>query len=271
MIGDIVGLRHVVTGEDGAFAISGIGPQKTNVLAEHASGRSDGIAVPAGIDDAKGLALSLRAFGSMRGTVRFGGKLVAAQVSARRTSQFNIDAGVDASDDGAFLIDRLPEGTYQVSAQIGRGMGAQTASVSAVVRAGKASTVDIDVPKGDLELAVEIKGEGGATIASAFVFVWPGTVAAANGEAMMQAFETSATASMKLWLGAGAATFAHQSAGPYSACVIALPGNIFDPAIMEQIQQDLEAFPVHCQGFTLLRAPAKQTVMVTVPPAPPLP
>ncbi|MBK9071505.1 MAG: carboxypeptidase regulatory-like domain-containing protein [Myxococcales bacterium] len=259
------------SGGDGTFSFGGIGAKATTVVAEHSSGRSFAVPVAAGTSDERGLVAVIRGYGSMGGTVNAGGKPVEAQVIASPDGELKSISVVNAGADGAFVIERLPEGEYRVTAQTGGGLGNQSGSATAMVRAGKKTTVAIEIPIGDIELTVEVKGKEGAKIDAAQIFLFVGTVAANKGADLMDVFAKASGASMQFWLGAAFPNFAKLRAGNYTVCTIPITGNILDPATQTKINDHAGELAVYCQAHTIAEAPKQQTFTHTVPAMTPLP
>jgi len=105
--------RPIITGTDGTFTISGLGPGKYAVRA-YTRGGGEAIAehVPVG-GNAK---LQLRATGSLSGTVTGGGAVIESlRITLQSTTGFRRDESYLRSS-GTFTLDNLPAGTFELSA-----------------------------------------------------------------------------------------------------------------------------------------------------------
>lgn len=269
--GEFRGMRTTESGADGGFSIAGVGPKETNVVAESAGGRSYSVAVPAGTTNVAGLALELQAFGSLRGMATMGGKPVAAQIIAGVAGEIRSISVVNAGEDGAFVIERLPAGAYRVTAQVGGGMGNASGAASVTIKAGAQAEVAVDIPVGDVELTVEVKGKDGAKIDAAQIFTFRGTVAAKNGKELGDAFGKAEGAAMQFWFGGGFPKFAKLVPTNYTVCTIPIAGNIADQATMQKINEHAGELDVYCQAVVVAASPKQQTFTHIVPPMKPLP
>lgn len=109
------GAKQDTTDENGEFQIRGLGPEDTQVVAEHPTmGRGTPIKLPPGDGPVKGITLQLAAPAALEGTVADqGGKAVARAMVVARSSSGSISV-VRAGDDGKYRFDRLAPDTYQI-------------------------------------------------------------------------------------------------------------------------------------------------------------
>lgn len=274
---ELYGMRSAVTDQDGRFTVIGLSKKATNVLAEHPTrGRSNTGAIPAGTEDPPPVTLTLRGYGSIVGKVTSKGE----PVGGATVSSTPKDGGAQVrfaqtAPDGTFTVTQLTEGTHVVSAmqQSGFGMSLKSTSTTVQVRAGKETTVNIDIPVGSISLTVQVKPQAGAKVDSAQVFLFRGTVAVANAKQLSEGFLAGGVQGMKFWWGADkpAPEFDELVAGDYSVCTIPITGNLSDPQFAQRIQEHMEALGVYCKQVKLTPSPQKQTVVHEVPQMAPLP
>jgi hypothetical protein len=273
--GDQMGMRQTRTDGEGRFIISGIGKEKDLVIAaEHETeGRSPTSVVPAG-PDSQVVDLRLAGVGSLGGKVRAAGKPaaeVAVIVTSRAAAKQNIM--VTTSQDGSYQVDRLAAGDYKVTAMRGTGMGSTMAAASARVDAGKRSAVDIDIPVGDVTLAVTVKPRGEGKIDMAQVFLFTGRVSASTGKQVNEAFlAASETGGAKVEnaMGANPARFAEVVPGDHSLCVVPITGDVGDPQFVQRLTQQAEKLKVYCEPRAVAATPKEQAHTSTVPQMEPL-
>ncbi len=269
------GARTARTGADGGFAVVGLPDRPLQAMAEHDSGASSAVAIAAGTGDPAAVTLTLRAFGSLAGVVTkggapMGGAQVMATPKGAASGQLNI---VIAGDDGTFLYEQIAAGTYFLQASAaGFGSTSSAAPIEIEVVAGKRTTANLDVPVGSVELAVTIKGKGGAAIAAAQVVLFRGTVGFKTGKDVMDGM-TGGSSMVGANFAAGTApvTFKDLPAAAYSVCTVPLPGDLSDPQTLMRMNEHANEMAVYCAPVTVTATPAKQAFTQEVPPAAPLP
>lgn len=269
------GARTARTGADGGFAVIGLPERPMQAMAEHARGASSAIAIPAGTGDPTPVTLTLRPYGSLAGRITkggapMGGAQVVATPKGAAAGQMNV---VMAGEDGAFLYEQIVAGTYFVQAsQAGFGSTSSAVPVEVEVVAGKRAQVTIDVPVGDVELAVTVKGKGGATIGAAQVVLFRGTVAFKTGKDVMDGMTSgSSMVGANFAMGTTPVAFKDLPAAAYSVCTVPLPGDLSDPQTLMRMNEHAAEMAVYCAPVTVAAAPAKQAFTHEVPPAAPLP
>ncbi len=285
-----MGLRNATTNAAGEFVIGGAPRTSGSLLAEHATlGRSVAIKIPAGKDDVRGLAITLRGYGSIAGKVtRKGEPVPGASVNAAPTGSSGQAVFVQAAQDGSFVIDRLPAGPTSLSAMKNQGMGGMGGSRTVNVMAGERIDGTIVLPAGDVTLTVKIQVKPGETVNLATVFLFRGVVAVQNGEQAMDAYLSSGgvqgeqgdttlavggAAGMLTWLGAlsGFPSFEELVPGDYSACAIPITGSLMDEQLMTRIFRNLDKLDVFCKPIKVMPSPTAQEMTVIVPAMKPLP
>ena len=271
----MVGHRVAETGADGSFAIVGIPKDQTTVVAEHADlGRSDALKLPAGTDDPPAMNLVLHGFGSVAGRVTSKGQPLQAMVMATPVTGGSQFVSVQAGQDGNFVIDKVSEGKHRLSAmRMGMMQMSSSQQVEVTVVAGQRATVNIDIPAGDVTLAVAIKPKQGATVNAAQVFLFRGTLAVRNVKELTDAFTAGGASAggMKFWMGQGTVDFAELVPGKLSICSIPITGDLRDPQLMQRLNQHAEALDVHCLAYDVKQEPKQQTVTQELPAMNPLP
>ena len=274
---DLSGIRSTVTDRDGAFTLIGVPKKATQAMADAPTGRSIAVAIPEGTDDPPPLKLTLRGFGSISGKVTQRGKPLAQVTITESTKDGGKQASFAQSDDnGMFKLAKVPEGTHVLQAMQTQMMGAsmKTASVTIQVAAGRDTSVTIDIPVGAVALAVQIKAAPGAKVDWAQTFLFSGTVALANGKALLDAFLAGGSQGMKFWFGEGKPMpeFAELVPGDYSVCAIPLTGGKPDDVQFQQrLREHMEDLKVYCKPVKLAPSPAKQTIVTELPSMTPLP
>lgn len=272
---DASGTRSAYTDQDGKFVLVGISPAETNAMAEHPDkGRSNAVEVPAGADDPPPIALQLKGFGTITGKVTVQGQ-PATGISITDSpksggAQLQI---AQADDTGAFTLGKASEGTHVVSAmqQGGLGTSFKTTSTTVNVVAGQTVTVNLDIKVGEVELDVGVQPASGATVNAAQIFLFHGSVTMATAKDVQAAFLGGNAAGMKFWFGTAPAAFDSLVPGDYSACSIPLTGNMQDATFMQRVMENANLLKVYCTAVKVAAAPAKQTLVVTLPAMTPLP
>ncbi len=270
------GLRMATTGDDGGFAIVGVGPDGVSIIAEHPTlGRSDALTVAAGQGDPPPIQLRLHGYGVLAGKVTSAGKPVGgASLTASQKSGGAHAVVVQTGPDGTFLIDKIPEGAHHLTVMQMSGMGAATTGAEASVVAGKRTDIAIDIPVGDIALTVEVKPKAGATVDAAQVFLFGGVIAAKNGKDLRDVFlqgGSEGAGGMKFWFGADFPKFEKLTAGTYSVCTVPITGSMSDPTFMQRLQSQSEKLDVYCVVHPVKASPTEQRFVHEVPSMKPLP
>jgi hypothetical protein len=277
-IEDLTGVRSAVSDAAGDFTIIGIPRKATTVIADHASGRSPGVALAAGAEDPPPVTLALRGFGTITGLVTQRGKpLPRAQVTDTvkgAAAHINYSA---SDDTGAFHLVKVPEGTHVLTAiQTGLGgMPLKSGTTTVQVTAGKNTKVTIDVPVGAVALTVQIRPAAGQRVDFAQTVLFNGSTAAPqNGKDLLAAFVAGGAQGMQFWFGTGKPdpVFAELVPGDYSVCTIPFTGGTMDdPQFMQRVQENMQTLQVYCKPFKLAASPLQQTVAQEVPSMTPFP
>lgn len=270
-----MGLRRTISGPDGRFRIGGIDDQSQIAVAEHEQlGRSLPVQVPAGQASPE-LELVIEGFASLSGRISSGGQPAAgALVSASATGQAEQAVVVHAGDDGRYRIDKLPAGEHRVSANLvdKTSLGGRGEARMITLRAGEQQQLDIDIPKGQVELTVQVRGVEGAPIDSAQIFLIPGQVDLSVAAELNQLAASSGGSLISgFWLPQKAAVLADLEPGAYSLCVIPINGSMNDPAFLTKLQKHRHSLQVHCQPLEIAASPTEQSHTAVVPPMAPFP
>jgi hypothetical protein len=167
----------------------------------------------------------------------------------------------------------VPEGQIVLNAMQQKMMSMKSASVTVQVTAGKESKVTIDIPVGDIKLAITIKPRANEKVDAAQVFLFGGDAAPANAKQLTEAFLAGGAQGMKFWFGGStpAPEFEELVPGQYSVCTIPITGSLQDAQFMQRLQENMEALRVYCMKVKLAPAPLQQAVTQEVPAMTPLP
>jgi uncharacterized GH25 family protein len=271
----LMGHRVATTGADGGFAIVGIAKGQASVVAEHADfGRSDAIKIPAGDSDPPELKLVLHGFGSIAGVVTSKGQPLAAMVMATPKTGGAQFVSVQSGADGAFVIDKVAEGSHRLSATRMGNMSMQSSdSVEVQVKAGERVTANLVIPSGDLTVSIEIKPKAGAKVDAAQVFLFRGVVGAKSVKDLMDEFTGGGAnaGGMQFWTGGGPAKFEETLPGRVSVCSIPITGDIRDPQLQQRLDKHSDLLAVYCMGLELPAEPKVQSYPQELPAMNPLP
>ena len=96
-------------------------------------------------------------------------------------------AFAQSDDEGKYTIAKVPEGEQVVQAMKTGMMEMKTGTATITVTAGKQSTVNIEIPVGEIALTVTIKPLPNHKVDAAQVFLFSGIVAMANGKQLTDA------------------------------------------------------------------------------------
>jgi hypothetical protein len=274
-IDQMMGHRVAITGPDGTFSIVGITKDQASVVAEHATlGRSDAVRLPAGSDDPPEMKLVLHGFGSIAGKVTLKGEPLQALVMVTPKTGGMQMVTVQSGVDGTYLVEKVSEGTHRLTAmKMGMASMSSSESVDVTVVAGQQVKMDLQIPVGDLAVAIEIKPKAGAKVDAAQIFLFRGVVAAKNAKELMDAFTSGgpAASGMKFWMGTGKVEFTEQLPGRVSVCSIPITGDMRDPQFLQRLQAKSEHLAVFCMSKDLPANPKQQTYTQELPSMPPLP
>jgi hypothetical protein len=266
---EMYGGKSAMTDQDGKFAIVGIPKKQTNVIAEHPDrGRSNAIAIPAGTDDPPALTLALKGFGTITGKVTSQDKPVAnATVSDTPKGGGTQMRMAQTDDSGAFTITKVGEGTHTVSVMQQQVMQMTSTSTTVVVTSGKETKVNINIPVGNVTLAVQIKALPNNKVDSAQVFLMRGIVAFHSAKELTDGFLGGGAQGMKFWFGEGKPQpeFDKLVPGDYSVCTVPITGDLSDQTFQARLQEHMQELQVYCKAAKVLPAPTKQTFVAEVP------
>ena len=268
-------IRSATSDGDGRFSIIGLTSKATNVAADHpTAGRSPSVGIAEGAADPQPVTLTLRGFGTVTGKVTQQGKPLAKVAVTQSSKSGGAQlSGAETDDDGNFTIKKVPEGTVTLQAMQQKMMSLKSTTVTVHVTAGKETKANIDIPVGNITLAIAIKPASGAKVDAAQIFLFAGTAVPANGKQLLDAFVAGGAQGMKFWFGAGKpdAEFDELVAGEYSICSIPITGDMNDPQFMQRINENAQTLKVYCKQAKIPSSPTKQTVTQELPSMTPLP
>jgi len=271
---DIAGWRSTVTDQDGEFTLIGVPTKQTNAMADSPRGRSLAVVIPEGTEDPAPITLKLRGFGSISGRVVLKGEPQAGVTISESSKGGGAQAAFAQTDDaGNFRLPKVPEGTHVLQAMQAKMMAFKSTTVTVDVKEGRESKITIEIPVGQISLAVQIKPAAGAKVDAAQIFLFAGTVVAANAKQLTDSFFQGGVQGMKFWFGAAMPTpeFEELLPGNYSVCAVPITGNFSDPAFQQQIQANMQSLKVYCRQVQITPSPREQKVVHEVPGMDPLP
>jgi protocatechuate 3,4-dioxygenase beta subunit len=272
---DMSGVRSAVSDQDGEFLIIGVPTKATSAMADEPNhGRSLAVAIPEGTDDPPPVTLALRGFGSISGKVTQRGQpqpgVMIGESSKGGASQVSFGKTDDA---GNFTMPKVPEGTHILQAMQSKMMSMKSTSVTVQVTAGKDTKITIDIPVGQITLAIQVKPLANNKVDAAQVFLFSGLVAPVNAKQLTDSFLQGGAQGMKFWFGEGKPIpeFDELVPGEYSVCTIPITGTFSDPAFQQRLQENMTALKVYCKPVKVTAAPTKQSIVHEVPAMAPLP
>jgi hypothetical protein len=155
------------------------------------------------------------------------------------------------------------------------GFGASTAGGDTTVVAGQHAQLDIDIPQGDVTLTVEVRAKPGAEVDGAEVELASGTVSVTNGKQLQDAFlhgTGNGVGGVKIWLGGtDFPAFDKLKPGQYTVCTLPATGNMADPKLLNELEEQADKLAVYCAPVTVAPSPAAQRFVHLVPSMTPLP
>ena len=271
-----MGIRRTTTTPDGSFRFAGVGKDELAVAAEQLDvGRSLPVIVARGEADSN-IALSLVPFGSVAGTVTIDGE-PAPDVSVLITSSVGSRyvVAVRSGNDGRFVADRVAAGKYKVAAMVGSGVTSKMVAKDVEVTAGQQAQVDLSLELGKISLSITIKGQAGAKVDAAQVFLFGNPAidvkVAGDINQLFLSESKAGDASMAFAAGAKPASFDKVKPGDKSVCVIPLTGDMNDPTFTQRVQRHAETLAVYCSRLTVSSTPEEQAQTIETPAMTPLP
>ena len=288
-----LGIARTKTDGNGAFSFPEVGGNKMYIAAEQSDvGRTLPVEIPVGRANVDEVSLRLRPFGRVVGKVSTEGERpVEVEVSAvpellHIAGRAGVAVSVD--DSGEFEFERLPAGDYYLLLSIGghlRAASVQTLSIS--VAPGQTTEVEFSFSAVDVVVDLVVRGEGGAILDEAQLFVFPGKVAVADARSLEAAllsltqrgqFRMGFANPYDVASGDDAAEvdgdkhleFGDLAPGNYSVCVLPIGGELKDPSVRRRINDHVEELAVYCDPVAV-SAQRRQRIVVEVPPMKPLP
>ncbi len=272
---EMSGARTTTTDQNGDFTVIGIAKTHAYAGAEHPDkGRATPIDVPEGSDDPAPVTIALRGFGSVTGKVTQKGEPQGGVTITDTTKGSLAQVAVTrTAEDGTFTFAKVAEGTHVFNAMQMKGMSANSTSATVEVTAGKQSNVVIDIPVGNITVAVTIKPLAGAKLDAAQVFLFRGQVAATTAKQLNDTFGSGGMQGMKFWFGVGKPmpTFEELVPGDYSVCGLPITGSLMDPTFTQRLQEHVDILRVYCKPMALQPSPQTQSIELDLPAMTPLP
>ncbi len=266
---EISGVRSAISDQEGAFTIIGVPAKATNAMADHADhGRSLAVPIAEGTEDPPVVTLTLRGYGSISGKVTQKGQPQANVTISESSKGGGAQASFGKTDDaGNFTLRKVPEGTHILQVMQMKMMSMKSTTATVQVTAGKETHANIDIPVGQLTLAVQIKALPGNKVDVAQVFLFTGMIAPANAKQLTDGMFQGGAQGMKIWFGPGKPDpeFDELLPGEYSLCSIPVTGNFTDPTFQQRLQENMVALKVYCKQVKLAPAPAKQSIVQELP------
>ena len=274
-IDTISGIRSTVSDQDGGFTLVGLAPNATNVMADHPDrGRSLAAAIPEGEADPPAVTLALQGFGSITGKVTRKGQPV-ADITIGESSKGGGAQGqfTKTGSDGSFTLAKVPEGPHVINAMQQALMSMKSTSVTVQVTAGKQTTANVEIPQGDVTLAVQVKPSAGQRVDAAQIFLFAGSVTVSTGKQLIDGIFQSSVQGTKFWLGAGKPIpeFAELVAGDYSICALPITGDMTDMQFRQRLQENMQSLKVLCKAAHVTPSPQSQAFEIELPAMTPLP
>ena len=180
---------------------------------------------------------------------------------------------VKTASDGAYSLERVPEGEHRVLAMSGGGTSSNSAGKTVKVEAGKEVRADITIDVGRINLRVKVEGKAGTKIQMAQVFLFKGKPVDPKTGKEIQAVYLAAGggAKMAFAMGTGEAKFPKITAGAYSICTLPIEGDMADAKFRQRLQEHAAKLKVYCQRYTAPETPLEQSTKAIVPQMEPLP
>lgn len=262
--------KETTTDSNGEFSLSGVGERELALVAEHPSkGRSVAISLPRTSKSSLGLAVVLEPPGALAGTVTINGAAsgsirVTAQSKTATSARFTVVTG----DDGRYRFDVLAPDTYLISASVGPGRrGFGQISKTIAISSGKTSEFDVRFTGGELSLSVAASGpEDG--LGTGFVQLVDADVTATTPvelEAFLSSREGGFAARGMIMAGEPT-KFDGLKEGAYTACITALPDEVFGRQAFEYIGREGESLLLSCSKVNLEGTGERSmTIPVVVP------
>jgi hypothetical protein len=271
----LVGGRSTVSDQSGSFTLVGLdeklnfGPVPLVIAAIHpVRGRSLPVGIPEGVEHPPDVTLQLRASGSISGRVTQAGKPIAYATVGVGWPELGV---ATTTDDGDFIISRLPEGPVVLRTILPTGI-LQPFSTTVTVVGGKQVEANIDVPVGTLTLVVNVKPLAGDDVRTVKLFLFSGTVAIDTYKQVAPQLWQSSQG-FGQWRGAGSPPpkFGKLIPGDYTVCALPLSGDSNAPGFMERLREHGDAVRVYCTPAKVALAPDEQSIVIEVPSMQPLP
>jgi tetratricopeptide (TPR) repeat protein len=278
------GLVRTMTGADGRFELADARADRILIGAERPdTGRSMVRALAPGGDVAD-VELRLRPYGEVAGRVDTSADPFDVGVAAMPASLEGggYAASVAIGEDGRYRI-RLPAGKHRLYAGTGEPFRAsQLVSKPVTVRAGETTDVDWTIEETGVAVELVVRGEQGAPLDSAQVFLFDRPVSVTSGAELNKLFAaisadgTSQTGFVRQVRGPDGELehrleLDHVRPGTKSLCILPITGELKDPRFTRRLQAHADELDVHCRRLRLPAEPERQRIVVEVPPMRPLP
>ncbi|WP_426756322.1 carboxypeptidase regulatory-like domain-containing protein [Myxococcus sp. Y35] len=239
---------------NGRFRLEGGGQEPLTVMAEHPDfGRS--LPVVTTVDtNSPSLELTLRALGSLEGTVRSNGQPVgnAAVVAAPRGSSTGRFMVVTRAD-GHYHFDRLATGDHVVTAVLQEGPTSQLQQSLLAQVGAQRTAFDIDVALGSQGLIVHVLEHDGQRLLNGQVYLSSGAVQAATLGQLetVLASRGEGQTRVQLLLNGQPVSLSRLSPGHYTLCVVPVRGDLDNPSNAQRLRDGASNLPVSCRSVDI--------------------
>jgi uncharacterized GH25 family protein len=269
------GIRSTVSDQNGMFTLVGVPAKATSAMADHPDrGRSLAVPIAEGTTDPPPVSLALRGFGSIAGKVtRKGEPLPGLTIGESSKGGGASTQFTQTGADGTFTLAKVAEGPHVINVMQPSLMSMKSTSVTVQVTAGKQTTVNVEVPVGDVTLTVKVKPLPNNKVDAAQLFVFAGSVSITTGKDLVQGIFQSSLEGIKFWLGPDkpAPEFTELVPRTYSICAIPITGDMNDSQFVQRIQQNQQLLNVVCKPARVAASPTAQTFEIELPAMTPLP
>jgi hypothetical protein len=114
---------------------------------------------------------------------------------------------------------------------------------------------------------VQVRALPNNKVDAAQVFLFRGTVAAANAKELTDGFLAGNVSGMKFWWGEGKPMpeFDELVPGDFSVCTVPITGSLSDSTVQQRIQEHMDLLKVFCKSLKVTPTPDKQVLVQDVP------
>ena len=252
----------------GRFSLEGIAPGPLTVLAEHGkTGRSAPLQLTLDQEPPPPVELRLGPVAALTGHVTSQGKPVdrAAVVAAPNGSTTGRLA-VNTQADGQYQFERLSQGDYLVTAVVRESATVQILQTVSAKIGSEGATADIDVARNGSPVVLDVRNSQGQPMSNAQVFLSTGNVRASTLSQLESAMAARGPGQTRilLLLKGGAVSTENVPPGPYSVCVVPVPGDPNDASAMQRVRQRAGDLAVTCSSAVVESASTPQRIALQV-------